>query len=285
MSETTLITGPMWRGRNWSADTAGGIHDDVTATDLGFRGGTVAGNIHMDQFVPVLRRIFGDAWLERGALSMYFKNATIDGEAVRVSAEPTEGRNQVRVWMHREDGMEVMSGTASLSDHSASELRSKDLRPADPSTLRILKNLRVGKTISTVHSALERDKQLGRIRRQWMSDPIPEFAARAPRWDGILASPSSVVDLLWGVPTAIWRKEIGDAVGLFGAIEVAQQNGPLLLDTEYQVDAKIIALTDSPKTEGFWFDSTAHDAAGKFIASQRMLLRFMKASSPLYQNA
>ena len=284
MSEATLITGPMWRGRNWSADAVGGIHDDATATELGFRGGTVAGNIHMDQFVPVLRRIFGDAWLEHGALSLYFKNATIDGEAVRVTAEPAEGKNQVRVWMHREDGMEVMSGTASLGDHSRSELRSKDLRPADPSTMRILRNLRVGMTISTVHSALESEKQLGRIRRQWMSDPIPEYAARSTKWHGILASPSSVVDLLWGVPTAIWRKEIGDAVGLFGAIEVAQHDGPLLLDTEYQVDAKIIALSDSPKTEGFWFDATAHDGSGKFIASHRMLLRFMKASSALYQN-
>ena len=286
MSEPTLITGPLWRGRNWSADAVGGIHADATATELGFRGGTVAGNIHMDQFVPVVRGIFGDAWLERGALSLYFKNATIDGEAVRVSAEPADqGRTQVRVWMHREDGLEVMSGTASLNDHSTSELHARDMRPTDPASRRILRNLRADAAITTTRHTLSSDKQLDRMRKQWISDPIPEFGTASTKWGGILATPSSVVDLLWGVPTAIWRQEIGDAVGLFGAIEVAQHNGPLLLDREYLVDARIVALSDSPKTEGFWFDSTARDANGNVVASHRMLLRFMKASSPLYQSS
>jgi len=41
-----------WTARNWSADAGeGSIHDDATAAKLGFRGGTVAGSIHMDQYV------------------------------------------------------------------------------------------------------------------------------------------------------------------------------------------------------------------------------------------
>ena len=284
MSESNLITGPLWRGRNWSADATGGIHDDSTATELGFRGGTVAGNIHMDQFVPVLRAAFGDAWLERGALSVYFKNATVDGEAVRVCVERPAARQQIRIWMHRDDGMEVMAGTASIGDHGASELRTRDLRPAAPSTLRILRDLHVGATIGPVRHVLDSKQQLERMRKQWISDPIAEYATAASRWGGIVASPSSAVDLLWGVPTAIWRAQIGDAVGLFGAIEVAMHNGPLLLDREYQVDATIVALSDSPKTEGFWFDSRARDTAGRVVATQRMLLRFMKASSALYRS-
>ena len=47
----TLIKGPLWAARNWSADAgAGSIHDDATAAKLGFRGGTVAGDVHMNQF-------------------------------------------------------------------------------------------------------------------------------------------------------------------------------------------------------------------------------------------
>ena len=140
MSE--VIKGPMWAARNWSIDAGeGSIHDDDTAAELGFRGGTVAGDVHMNQFPPVLVQIFGQQWFERGNLSLNFKNATVDKELVQVFAEPlTEGYNQTKVWMEREDGLLVNTGTAALGDHSQSELRRKDLRPCDSAELRILKN-------------------------------------------------------------------------------------------------------------------------------------------------
>jgi hypothetical protein len=46
-----------------------------------------------------------------------------------------------------------------------------------------------------------------------------------------------------------------------------------------------VALGQSPKTEFMWFETALDEAAGKRIAEMRMLLRFMKASSPLYQDA
>ena len=49
------------------------IHDDATAQKLGFRGGTIAGSIHMDQFPPVLVEAFGPAWFETGSLSLAFR--------------------------------------------------------------------------------------------------------------------------------------------------------------------------------------------------------------------
>mgnify|MGYP000845272836 CR=1 FL=1 len=84
---TEVITGPLWAARNWSADGgAGSIHDDETAAELGFRGGTVAGDVHMNQFPPVLLKIFGNAWYERGNLSLSFKNATIDLAIINLDA-------------------------------------------------------------------------------------------------------------------------------------------------------------------------------------------------------
>jgi len=71
-------------------------------------------------------------------------------------------------------------------------------------------------------------------------------------------------------------------VGLFGAIEVAHHNGPVFQDRRYTVTATVIGVSESPKTEALWFDSSAHDA-GKLVATQRMMLRFMKDSSPLYR--
>jgi hypothetical protein len=75
MSETLspeAWVGPFRSPRNSAAEVKGSIHDDATATKLGFRGGTVAGSIHMDQFVPRLLELYGDAWLQTGGLSLYF---------------------------------------------------------------------------------------------------------------------------------------------------------------------------------------------------------------------
>ena len=56
----------------------------------------------------------------------------------------------------------------------------------------------------------------------------------------------------------------------------------LLLDRSYVVSARVAAFGQSPKTEYFWFDSSARDEHGVVVATMRMMLRFMKASSSLY---
>ena len=133
---TEVISGPLWAARNWSADEgAGSIHDDATAERLGFRGGTVAGDIHMNQFPPVLLQIFGNEWFERGNLSLNFKNATVDKEQVQVFAEQrTPGNDSIKVWMEREDGMLVplalhLLGNTSIQNYVI-EISAHVIRPS-----------------------------------------------------------------------------------------------------------------------------------------------------------
>jgi len=71
--------------RNSAAEVKGSIHDDATASMLGFKGGTVAGSIHMDQFVPKLVDIYGERWFRDGSISLYFTQATVDREKVRAA--------------------------------------------------------------------------------------------------------------------------------------------------------------------------------------------------------
>ena len=112
-----VVVGPLRRPRNLGATQRGSIHDDATAQKLGFRGGTVAGSIHMEQFPPLLVRAFGQRWFETGSLSTYFRNATTDGEPVRAFVGlPEDGASdaQVPVRMERDDGTLVLEGTASI---------------------------------------------------------------------------------------------------------------------------------------------------------------------------
>jgi hypothetical protein len=54
------IVGPLRRSVNQAQDVKGSIHNDKVASKLGFRGGTVAGSIHLELFPPVLLMAFGD---------------------------------------------------------------------------------------------------------------------------------------------------------------------------------------------------------------------------------
>lgn len=284
MSEA--ITGPWWAARNWSIDAgAGSIHDDSTAEELGFRGGTVAGDVHMNQFPPVLVEIFGKEWFERGNLSLSFRNATVDLEKVRVFAEPLpEGANQTKVWMEREDGMLVCSGTAALGDHSQSELQVKDLRPCDPSELKILNRCEPGMSLGSYDVFASPDKQFQRYDTNIISDPLPWYrdADESP-WDDVVTAPCTIIEYLWGYPMEGLRPLVGDSVGLFGAIEIGYVNGPMLLNRNYRIDSHIVCVGQSPQTEYVWYDSTATDEAGNLVATMRMQSRAMKASSPEYQ--
>src|SRR6476660_9882560 len=104
-----ILTGPLRRSVNNSINAEGSIHDDATAAKLGFRGGTVAGSIHTDQYAALLVELYGQRWFERGALSLYFLNATVDGEAVTAAAEAHPGNlsNPIGVSMWADNGVQI----------------------------------------------------------------------------------------------------------------------------------------------------------------------------------
>ncbi len=279
------IQGPLWAGRNWSADDgAGSIHDDRTAEQLGFRGGTVAGDVHMNQFPPVLVRVFGERWFESGNLSLSFKNATVDGEKVQVFAEPpAPGANQTKVWMEREDGMLVCVGTAALGDHSRSELRRKDLRPCDPAELRILNRVHPGMSLGEYEVYASPNKQHESYDRGLISDPMSWYRDASP-WGDVVAAPSAIIQYLWGNPIRALEPYIEGSVGLFGAIEIGYTHGPFLLNRNYRLTSEVICVGQSPRTEYVWYETHAYNEPAQLVATMRMQGRSMKASSAAYQS-
>lgn len=283
----SVIKGPKWSGRNLSHNLgSGSVHNNKTATDLGFRGGPVRADNHMNQFVPVLLEIFGQTWFERGHLSLDFKSATLEHEEVQVHAEELETNTfQTNVWMERDDGTLVCKGTAGIGDPSQTELRTKELHAAEPADLRICKNLTVGMDLGTYEVELPSTPQIERYDRGLISDPIKAY--REPGdFNGILACPTSYLELLWRAPTVqgLGPNLPEGFVGLFGAIEICNVNGPLLLDRCYTVTSRLVAVGETPKTEIVWHDAWAYDANGVEIANLRMMQRILKASSDLYRN-
>ncbi|MFI5178545.1 MAG: hypothetical protein ACHQO8_08280 [Vicinamibacterales bacterium] len=281
-----VLTGPFRRPRNTSADARGSIHDDATAKDLGFRGGTVAGSIHMEQFPPLLVRAFGERWFETGSLSTYFRNATTDGEPVRAFVRtPAAGAShaQVDVWMEDERGAQVLEGTASIgAPAEPSRLRAKLREPRADGELRMFAHLRAGASAGPVPTRLQ--PKLAAQRQRVLTEPLPWYEGRSP-WGGAIANPGLVVHIMRPVEAALglFRDK---AVGLFGAIEVRHINGPVFVDRDYEVSGAILAVGDTPKSEYVWYESALREPGGtRDVASMIMMMRLMKASSRLWRDA
>jgi hypothetical protein len=295
---TNVLAGPMRVPRNAALNAKGSIHDDETAQRLGLRGGTVAGSVHLDLFPPLLLDVFGERWYERGSVSMNFKNPTVDQEPTRafVARPVGTGDEQVRVWIEREDGMLVGEGTAAVGAPSEpTALRAIDHNrfapAADEPPLRILAGIASGDEIPVTEVLVDGDRQRGMLERGLCTEPLGWYTGDSP-WGGPIATPQTCVHHLYTfAANAIGRRARdnggGGGVGLFGAIELEQRSGPLLLDESYAMSGRILGIGQSPRTEYVWFETVATDGGGSGTerAAMVMQLRWMKASSPLYTEA
>ena len=100
------------------------------------------------------------------------------------------------------------------------------------------------------------------------------------KYEGMITSPS----VMYYTLEANIPMDITPAVGFFGATEIILRNGPIRLDTPYRSTGKIVCVGASPKTEFFYTDSFLYDkASGELVAEMRKLIRYMKASAPVWE--
>lgn len=279
--EDGILRGPVRAPVNASQGQAASIHNDKTAQALGFRGGTVAGSIHMTQFVPLMLRLYGPRWFERGGLSLYFRFATVDREEVRAFAR--ERTEDAEVWMDRvSDGTRVADGTAWGAERPEKSALALQLEKfSGGGEVRILKALSAGREgerrVETVTREIQDDFLGGATERlDWYAEGSP--------WGGAVVPPTMLVRLLWraymGLPQA------DEAVGLFGAIEIEHLKGPVFVGREYEAKARVLAVGETPKSEYMWFESAlVEPGREEKIARMLMMLRFIKQSSRLWSAA
>ena len=116
-----------------------------------------------------------------------------------------------------------------------------------------------------------------------VTEPLDWYTGVSP-WGGPIVNPGLVVHMMVSVQRRM--RLPADAVGLYGAIEVRHLAGPVFAEREYEVTGTILAIGQTPKTEYLWYETLMRDPSDKRdIASMLMMLRYMKASSPLWQTA
>ena len=260
------IAGPLRSPRQMLAtqqyDNHTSIHDDATAQRLGFKGGTIEGPTHFSQFVPLCVSLWGTRWLESGCLSAHYRNPCFEGERVRAFiAKPAAHATQTSIWMLREDGVEILRGTASVgSDSPPSALQQRISELSPPERLVILRDVRVGMRTKRVRIRMDADQHMGHLYPFSLSDKLKVITENSPWYAGAGDSP-------WGraiIPVEMisvllnHNREAnefpihGPVVGLFADQEIRLIHGPLLVGEDYEVDREIVALSGSRRTESMW---------------------------------
>lgn len=172
--EGGTLVGPYRQPRNLLQEIEGSIHNDNVARPLGFRGGTIGGVIHHEQFVPLLLKAFGQRWFEAGGLSIYYQNAVSDSERVRAYVQrPPRDANDVAVsvWMDHENGMRVLDGTALIGRPTEpSALRRRFASRPPSGELRILADLPMGEGMPEVTARIDTAAQY--TRKSAITEPL-----------------------------------------------------------------------------------------------------------------
>jgi hypothetical protein len=285
VEKDSRLYGPWRQPRNLHNEVPGSIHDDKTAQRVGFRGGTVAGNIHFEMLVPLLLKAFGQRWFERGTLSIDFKHATVDYEEVRgiVDMPPEDATDaQVDVVMERPTGEIVGIGTASVgSPPELTCLKAKDLSKYDEGEYKALRGISPGDKFPVMKATVTR--QVAEERMKVITEPLDWYVGDSP-WGAPIATPTVMVAALATAQTGFLQGHRGLGVGLYGAIELRNVNGPVFIDRPYTTSGEVVARGQSPRTEYIWYESYLEDD-GKRVAEMLMQLRFMKGSAELVPSA
>ena len=288
MSFDTPLTlrGPLRRPRQMLADQEYGghssIHDDAMAEKLGFRAGPIEGPTHFSLFPPLLERLWGKAWFERGCLSAHYRNMVVEGVEVRAFAEiPPTGVTTTRVWAEKADGTPVLEASASLGPgHGATLLEQRLAKLRPPERLVILEDLRVGMTgAQDERVRMDPDQHMGALYPFSLNQKLAVITETSPWYSDAAASP-------WGRPIIPLEMVSvlaeysggqakfpvkGPAVGLFADQEIRMVDGPLFVGEDYLIRREIAALSESRRTESYWVRTRIFDASGQRLVAEMLL--------------
>ena len=272
------------------------LHDEDMAEGLGFSGAPIEGCTHLSQFVPLLKKIFKDEWFISGCISVHYKNMVFEGERVKAFVKlPKKDSKITDIWMEKEDGTYVLSGTAGIGPkHETSALDSLMSKLDKPEKLVILSDIKEGlKSNKRVKVKMGFDQHMGDLYPFTLNEKLAviteldewyteENGNKSPwRKPIIPIEMISVLTNFSGNPSNFSVK--GPVIGLFANQEIKLFNGPLFVDEEYQIEKEIIALSQSKRVETYWCMTSVYDKENILVAECLLNQAFLKDSYKNYE--
>ncbi len=258
------------------------IHDDAMAEKLGFRAGPIEGPTHFSLYPPLMEKIFGQAWFERGCISAHYQNMAVEGEDTRAFADlPAAGATATKAWVEKADGTPVQEASASIGPDHGETLLEKRLREMRPhGKLVILSDLKVGMTGKEDEMArMDPDQNMGALYPFSLNQKLAKITETSPWYTDTKSSPwgRAIVPLEMVSVLAEYTSRKagfpvkGPAVGLFADQEIRMIDGPLFVGEDYLIRREIAALSESKRTESYWVRTRIFDKAGKKQVAEMLL--------------
>lgn len=256
------------------------IHDDATAQAIGFKGGTIEGPTHFSQFTPLAFKLWGDRWLTHGCLSAHYRAPVYEGEHVRAYLrQPTDQGANADIWMLRDDGTEILRGTASVGPDfapTALDRRLTELEPlADPV---ILADVEVGQRMPRNRVRMDPDQHMGALypfslneKLQRITEPSPLFSSSDNPFGRPILPMEMISVLMQYTAREDGYRTRGPVVGLFADQEIRLLDGPVYSGEDYELEREVVFLSGSRRTESVWVRTTLF-RPGTQHAVARMLL-------------
>src|SRR5690606_30578636 len=158
-----------------------------------------------------------------------FRSATTHGVPVKPFGRVPDRRTdaQIEIWAEKEDGTQVLEGTAKAGNPGEPSILEERLRnlPAR-GDVRILCHVEPGLQTDAYPTRIDRERAQRQI--DAMTEPLTWYTESSP-WGGPVVNPGMAVGILRACePGFDLRRH--KAVGLFGAIEINHLAGPMFLD-------------------------------------------------------
>lgn len=263
-----------------SHDDRDSIHDDSTAQRLGLSAGTIEGPTHFTQFEPLCAMVWGDHWFETGCISAHFRAPVFAGERVRAHLHHPPGAPLAEIWMVKEDGAEVLRGSANIGDAGPTALERRLAELAPPGRLELFEGVAIGERSHRIAVEIRRGEAVSPLypfsidaKLEALTEPgVRDWALdRARDRQHAPALPLELVSVLLcskdPTPFAI----PAGAVGLFADQQIRLLSGPLRVGVGYELEREVVAITASRRTEGLWIRTVAREAASQTVVAEMLL--------------
>ncbi|MFI7341022.1 hypothetical protein ACIBUY_24170 [Streptomyces sp. NPDC050085] len=294
------LSGPLRSPRNLLLDQTYGdhasIHDPATARQLGVSGAAVEGPTHFSQFDPLAARAWGEDWFTSGCLSAHFEAICLEGEQTRASAVFTGNSpgntigNSARIRTVKEDGTQVLSGTATLGDApTALDERLARLRPLDEPV--IFEGWTPGRRgAAPEHVRMGFDTHMGDLYPFTLRDKLETITETSPWYTGSdnpWGRPIVPIEMISVLSMATWAEsgltKAEPSVGLFLDLQIKLLGGPVFVDEPYVLEREVVALGETRRTETAWVRTTVTGGAtGSPVAEVLLHQGVFKESYPHY---
>ncbi|MDP3737180.1 MAG: hypothetical protein Q8R02_07315 [Hyphomonadaceae bacterium] len=260
------------------------VHDDATAEKLGLRGAPIEGPTHFSLYPPLMERIWGKDWFERGCISAHYQNMVVEGEETQAFVEwPEPGAMTTKAWVVKGDGTPVHEASASIGPgETLLEKRLKELRP--PGKLVIMQDLKVGMKIEEDKPIrMDPDQNMGALYPFSLSEKLAKITENSPWYSDPKSSPwgraiipLEMISVLAQYSSRTSGKESafptrGPALGLFVDQQIRVIDSPLFVSEDYLVSREIVALSESKRVENCWVRTKLFDRTGKRPVAEMLL--------------